>query len=406
MTQLDTTHWLSDPDLSRLLDTLQAIGEARFIGGVVRDTLLGIAHNDIDLATTAKPQDVLKACREAGFRMVETGMAHGTVSAILPRGPIEITTLRRDVATDGRHAEVAFTSDWQADAARRDFTINALSCGRDGTVHDYFEGVADLRARRVRFIGEPSARIREDYLRILRFFRFSARYAVDLNPAALRAVRDNRQGMGQLSGERILSETLKLLETPRAAALWRAMAEAGIAAKIVGVDDGCDRLERLVDIERETASPDAFRRLMVLMPPDAIDKIAKRLKFSGLQRKRAKAIPLDADRRADLQAGRFARALYGSDARSCVDQAFIDTIDGAMTPEVLRDLLSFTATWSAPVFPLGGENLMELGLKPGPIFGTLLKEVEQWWIGQDFQPTRQQCFAELKRIWFARKGRN
>ena len=224
---LDTSAWLADPDLSQLFDTLHAIGEVRFIGGAVRDALLGLPHHDFDLATTAKPQAVRAAGQAAGFRMVETGMAHGTVSAILPRGRVEITTLRRDVSTDGRHAEVAFTSDWQQDAARRDFTINALSCGRDGTVCDYFDGLEDLRARRVRFIGEPTVRIREDYLRILRFFRFSARYADTPDAAALKAVRDQRQGMGQLSGERILAETLKLLESPRAAELWSAMAQAG-----------------------------------------------------------------------------------------------------------------------------------------------------------------------------------
>jgi tRNA nucleotidyltransferase/poly(A) polymerase len=341
---------------------------------------------------------------------------------------VEITTLRRDVSTDGRHAEVAFTDNWQEDAARRDFTINALSCDRDGTVYDYFDGIADLNARRVRFIGEPSARIKEDYLRILRFFRFSARYAEELDEAALKAIRAHRQGIAQLSGERILSEVLKLLERSRAAAMWQAMAETGIAAKIVGADNDSERLSRLIKLENYTSSlrasgeaihsagmdchgacaprndgRDAFRRLMILIPAGSVDKIARRLKFSGAQRKRSKALPVNEICRTNLHEGRFAHALYGSNPQTIIDQAFIDTVDGLMPEKILSDLLGFAATWKAPVFPLGGDNLMELGLKPGPIFGALLKEVEQWWIGQDFQPTRQQCFAELKRIWFERK---
>ena len=189
---LDTSQWLEDSDLRRLFVTLGGIGEVRFVGGAVRDALLGKPVSDIDLATTALPESAMAAAREAGFRIVPTGIDHGTITAVLDRGPVEITTLRRDVASDGRHATIAYTDNWHEDAARRDFTINALSCAMNGTVFDYFGGIDDLAARRVRFIGVASQRITEDYLRILRFFRFTAAYADTPDGEAIVAITRNK----------------------------------------------------------------------------------------------------------------------------------------------------------------------------------------------------------------------
>jgi poly(A) polymerase len=438
--KIDTADWLSDPELARLFDTLEPVGELRFVGGAVRDAVLGIAHSDIDLATTALPGEVLKAGEAAGFRMVPTGMDHGTVTAVLARGPVEITTLRRDVATDGRHAEVAFTDDWQIDAGRRDFTINALSAGRDGAVHDYFGGLDDLAARRVCFIGDAATRIAEDYLRILRFFRFSGRYADRLDQDALAAIAKSLPGVATLSGERILSEVLKLLAGPRAPEMWQAMIDCGLVEMILPNATNVARLKRLVEIQEvffptpsprerstgevrrvrvkqspphpalspdggEGSSADPFLRLMALLPTPVpnVTAITKRLKLSTAQRKRLAWGMLPAERVPFLHSGNWARLLYGSDAQAITDAVMLLAASGDFQKAKLKKFLDFAMTWSPPQFPLGGNNLKELGLKPGPIFGALLRETEQWWIAQAFRPTRQQCFAELKRIWFERK---
>ena len=400
--RLDTSQWLEDSEFRRLFITLCEIGDTRFVGGAVRDALLGKPHSDIDLATTALPEAVVQAAEAAGFQIVLTGIAHGTVTAILQRGPVEITTLRRDVATDGRHATVSYTDDWHEDAARRDFTINALSCAMDGTVYDYFGGIDDLNAGRVRFIGVASQRITEDYLRILRFFRFAASYETGApDPQALEVIARLSPNMTMLSGERIQAEVLKLLASPRAGAMWRLMMDAGVIGAVLGGATDVVRLERVIEIEQQHGLNDPFRRLIAVMTLPSIPEIENRLKLSNAQRQRILSIH-DDERVALLRAGHFDRALYGADTESILDLAILDsTSDDEIE---LYGLLTFLKTWKEPKFPLGGDALMDIGLKPGPIFGDLLRHVEQWWIDSDFQPTKQECFAELKRVWAQRKS--
>jgi poly(A) polymerase len=255
-------------------------GKARFVGGVVRDTLLGLDVSDIDLATTHSPALVMERLQAAGIKAVPTGIAHGTVTAVLASGPVEVTTLRRDVATDGRHAVVAFSSDWEEDAARRDFTINALYAEPgSGAVHDYYGGLADLAARRVRFIGDPYRRIAEDHLRILRFFRFHARFGEEVDMAALDACTARANDLMALSRERIASELLKLLVTAAAVPVMNLMVERGILRVVLPEIDaaGAARLAALAACEERAAiTPDPIRRLAAIVPAHDAEAVAAR----------------------------------------------------------------------------------------------------------------------------------
>ena len=258
---------LREGPLARALAALNFAGEeTRLVGGAVRDLALGIAVGDFDLATTALPEVVMRRARAAGFGVAPTGLKHGTLTLIVDGAPIETTTLRQDIETDGRHATVRFGRDFAADAMRRDFTINALSLGRDGAVYDYTGGLADLAARRVRFIGDASQRIAEDYLRILRFFRFSARYGAGaLDPQGFAAAIAGREGLARLSRERVRAELLKLLIAPRTAEITGACCEAGLLAPLLALAPDPARLRRLGAIEAARGSgPDAMLRLAAL----------------------------------------------------------------------------------------------------------------------------------------------
>jgi poly(A) polymerase len=403
MTRIDTSHWLADPDFARLFTVLAAAGQVRFIGGVVRDALAGLAHTDIDLGTTLTPKEVTVLGRQAGFRIVPTGIEHGTVSAILPRGTVEITTLRRDIETDGRRAVVAFTQDWQEDGARRDFTINALSADRDGTVFDYFGGVEDLAAGRVRFIGAATDRIAEDTLRILRFFRFCARFGTGgFDAEALAAIRIAAPRVADLSGERQRDETLKILAGPQAARMLRAMGEAGVLAAYLPMARNVDRLAGLIELEDRYHQPDAMRRLMALLP-DGEEDVSERLRLSTADKKRLAALLPAAECLEALRHRSFAQVLYAWGVPEATDRLFLAAATDPAYEKVIPEFLIFAGGWQAPHFPLGGEQLKEIGLKPGPIFKELLDATELWWLAKDFKPTRQECFAELKRIWAGRK---
>ncbi len=375
--------WRRRPGLDRLLDALDAgVGETRFVGGVVRDTLLGLPVADVDLATRLAPADVVARIGGAGLKAVPTGLAHGTVTAVLPDGPVEVTTLRRDVATDGRHATVAFTDDWREDAARRDFTINALSAGPAfglagaAGVHDYFGGLGDLDRRLVRFIGDPLTRIAEDHLRILRFFRFHARFGAGAPDAAgLTACAGRANDLMALSRERIADETCKLLGLPDPAATVRLMLDRGIWRPVLPEIDarGVERLGRLV--AREVAfdiAPAALRRLAALLPADpavAAD-VAARLRLSRAARDRmaAAATPIE-----PLPAPALAYRL-GRDA--AVDRLLLGEGDAA-------DLAALTR-WTRPRLSISGGHLIALGLAAGPVVAATLRAVERRWVAEGF----------------------
>ena len=365
--------WHARPGLADLVSALGGDGEAvRFIGGFVRDSLLGLHPSDVDLATVHAPDETARRIREAGFKAVLTGAAHGTVTAVLPSGPVEVTTLRRDVETNGRHAVVAFTDDWRADAARRDFTINALSADpAGGAIHDYFDGLADLDAGRVRFIGAPLERIAEDHLRILRFFRFQARFgrgapsAPDLAACALRA-----NDLMALSRERIAQELTKLLALPDPGATARIMANHGIFAPILPEieGDGVDRLVAL--IAREGDAGDPIRRLAALLPPEPAiaERIAARLKLSNAHRKRL-ACAVGAPEGE-------ARALAYAVGSVCARDRLL--IAGDMAGLVAL------ADWEPPRLPISGGALVQRGLQQGPMVAATLAAIERRWVAEGF----------------------
>ena len=345
--------------------------QARFVGGAVRDELLGIPVADVDIATRLPPGDVVDLLRRAGIKAVPTGIAHGTITAVVDGRPIEVTTLRRDVSTDGRHAVVAFTDDWREDAARRDFTMNALYADpATGEVVDYFGGLRDLATRTVRFIGDPSQRIAEDHLRILRFFRFMARFGDAPDAAGLAACAARANDLMALSRERIRDELLKLLVAKDAVRVVGLMLDHGIFAPVLPeIDrDGLARLSTLVHAEAaQDVAPDAIRRLAVLIVPDAAATIGARLKLSKRDRKRLEAAvsgvgnegPSALAYRVGLESARDRLLIAGQDTR------FLDT-------------------WVAPVLPVSGGMLVERGLIRGPDVARTLHVIEDRWIAADF----------------------
>lgn len=356
-----------------LIDVLGGPEQTRLVGGVVRDTLLGLDPADIDLATRLLPEDVLARLEAAGIRAVPTGLAHGTITAILPDGPIEVTTLRRDVSTDGRHAVVAFTDVWQDDAARRDFTMNALYADpARGDVVDYFGGLADLDAGRVRFIGDAYRRIAEDHLRILRFFRFHARFgAADQNAIdaeGLDACTARANDLMALSRERIAAELLKLLVARHAVPVIALMVDRGIFRAVLPEITDATLFATLT--EREAAAgvaPDAIRRLAALLPPEAAESVGARLKLSNIDRKR-----LVAARQGPGDEGPRALA-YRVGTTAAIDRLLLAGEDVAP----IRD-------WTPPALPIGGGALVERGLRKGPEVAAVLRRIETQWLAEDF----------------------
>lgn len=389
MTQLAIMPWLDWPGTRRLVEALDP-PNLRFVGGAVRDAWLGVVANDVDIATPLVPDDVVQRLKTARIKVVPTGLAHGTVTAVVDQHSFEITTLRHDVATDGRHAVVAFTDDWQADAARRDFTINALYADVDGTVFDYFGGIDDLNARRVRFIGDPLQRIAEDALRILRFFRFSARFAaLPLDATGLAACTARRHDLLSLSRERIRDEFLKLLASPSPVPVVEAMQSAGLFAHFLPEMIGPASLSFLVQTEQQLGlPPEPLRRLASLLPRavGTVSDVAARLKLSNAQRKRLldMAEPAGID---DQLSERAARAqLYRHGKQSFVDRLLLSK------PDIFHAtvLLAQAENWVIPKLPFGGNDMIARGVLPGPEVARLLRSFETAWIAADFPDSHEE----------------
>ena len=420
--RIEPQPWMTEPATRAVLDALAAGGvEARFVGGVVRDALLGLpvggpgSHTDIDLATPAPPEQVVELLEKAGIKVVPTGLAHGTVTAIPAAQPgaprhYEITTLRRDVETYGRHARVAFDADWAADAARRDFTINAIFLSRDGTLDDPTGGLADLAARRVRFVGNPATRITEDVLRILRYYRFEARFGIGAgDPQARAACRDQADQLPKLSAERVAQELVRLLETSDPGAALEMMAEDRVLAVILPEGRRLDRLRRMIAIEQGLAGkpmmagepgPDPLRRLAALIAVDAAgaQTVAERLRLPNAWRDRLQALapPWLVDPDGDPAAQR--RSLYRLGARRYRDLVLLQAAEGIISPDQLARLLGIAGEWIAPKLPLTGRDITARGVRPGPLVGALLDAVERWWEAADFVPDRAQCLDQLERL--------
>lgn len=369
--------WRAREQLDRLIDALGGrTGDSRFVGGAVRDTIAGLEVHDVDIATRLAPDAVMAALKRAGIKAVPTGIAHGTITAVLPQGPIEVTTLRRDVSTDGRHATVAFTDDWRADAARRDFTINALYADPlSGELFDYFGGLADLAARRVRFIGDPLQRIAEDHLRILRFFRFFARFGDAPDVEGLAACTARTNDLMALSRERIADELLKLLVAPRAPEVVALMIARGIFAPVVPEIADPARLTRVAAIEaRAGLPPDPIRRFAALLPDDPAlgDAVGARLRFSNAQRKRLVSA-LD----ARIEAARALAYRLGRDGA-------IDRLVLHIDPDAAIAAICDIKDWTPPRLPLSGGALVARGLRQGPDVARTLRRIEDQWVAEDF----------------------
>ena len=387
--------WMHDGPAQRLFSALDRAGvTARFVGGCVRNTVAGRAIDDIDLAVDKPPKAMMAALEAADLKVIPTGMKHGTVTAIADGRFFELTTLRRDVETDGRRAVVAFTDDWLEDAARRDFTFNALYADRDGTLYDPFDGRADLAAGRVRFIGDPDQRIAEDRLRVLRFFRFHAWYGrPPLDAAGFDACRRNAGTLGALSGERVAKELLRLLEAPAPADAFEAMVEAGALDRWLPEYAGTARLRALIG--REPA-PDKLRRLAAILPADAdATAIGKRLRLSTQDSLRL-GVMLAREPVLDLSGGPrgWRAAIYRLGNRLYIDRLLL----AVETPGDWRGALALAERWTPPELPISGGDVRRIGLAPGPRIGALISAVEDWWISGDFTADRAACLAELERL--------
>lgn len=400
-----STHaWMIEPRTCAVIEVLTKNGgAARFVGGAVRNALLGEAVGDIDIATPLVPEEVMRRLQAARLGAVPTGIEHGTITAVSGGKPFEITTLRRDVETFGRRAVVAYTTNWAEDAARRDFTINALYAGEDGAIFDYFDGLADLAARRVRFVGDATARIREDYLRILRLFRFHAWYGHgDLDEEALAAATAEKGGLKLLSGERVQRELLRLLEAQDPLPALKQMEKAKILAQILLAGFRLPRLKRFVSVERKNSlPPDAVLRLAALLPDGVAPalRIAEALKLSNAARDRlVQAGEKDERIVAALAPAEARQLIYRLGAACFLDQLLLRwAASGARANDAAwRGLLGLAMNWKAPAFSLDGNDVMAEGVEAGPKVGVLLRDIERWWVEQDFAPDRQSLLTRLK----------
>ncbi len=388
MTRLPSPSWLTAPATVAVLDALEAAGGAdcaRFVGGAVRNTLMNRPVDDIDIATTLTPDQVVAALKAAGLKSVPTGIEHGTVTAISSRQPFEITTLRRDVSTDGRRATVAFTDDWKEDAERRDFRLNALYADRGGEVFDPVGGgIEDCEFGRIIFVGDPEQRIREDYLRILRFFRFFAWYGRgDADGPALAACAKLKDGIRQLSAERITKELLKLLSAPDPRQALRLARRAGVTDEVLLGEMNRSRYINLIALED---APDALLRLSAVLPDDpaALTHAVSRLRLANAEQARLSAaidnsVPVSLD-----MTPREARAsIYRIGAGAFEDRVRLRWAEQPDCSEAARALIALAGTWTPPKFPLGGKEAMDAGLD-GPAVGQALRAVEDWWVAEDF----------------------
>ncbi|MFH1158308.1 MAG: CCA tRNA nucleotidyltransferase [Pseudomonadota bacterium] len=399
--KLSTQAWMIAPETRKLLRALlEDGGEARFVGGCVRDALANRAVIDIDIATPLTPPEVIERLKRHEIPFAPTGLKHGTVTAIADGHPFEITTLRLDVLTFGRHAEVKFTDDWKTDASRRDFTINAIFATPDGDLYDPFGGVEDLRLGRVRFVGDPEKRIREDTLRILRFFRFHAHFGRGLpDGAALRACAAAAGQIPKLSGERIRQETMKLLESDRCAEVWRIMLRSGVATHFLPEGTRAEALENLVRLEishGSTAYP--LRRLAALLDvtPNGMENISQALRLSNDQASQLNKM-MDPGIEVSMEIGEdgVRKLVYrlGNDmARSLLLLAAARAGGEERLPTLYQTATSFRA----PRLPVLGDDVLAAGYEPGPDVGRALGALEDWWLAGDFKPNRTECLKKLE----------
>lgn len=386
---------------TKLIDLLG--GDARFVGGCVRDLVLGeFGQGDVDIATPLHPNTVTRRLTRAGWKTIPVGIAHGTVMAVAPesRGTFEITTLREDIETDGRHAKVRFTEDWRQDAARRDFTYNAMSVDRKGLLYDYFGGLEDLEAGHTRFVGNATERIAEDRLRILRAYRFHARFGLrEWDGATARALAAQAPEMAALSGERIRQELAKIMVGPRVLDTLRTMAEHGVLAQVLPTQtahrtriDDFSLLDRLMTLEELHDQPGLWRRLAAVLHRDdaRLQALAARLKISNRDREALLRL------RTSVPAKTLNWALYLDGPDASLDRLLLDAAE--MNTPASTDFVRQIQNFQPVQLPISGQDAIDLGVAPGPAVGQLIRRIEAWWVERDFQPTREQCLWELSHV--------
>lgn len=411
-TKLSNADWLQDPDLQNLLAILSSDGEeAKINGGAVRNSLLGEPVADVDISSTLLPEMVIERLEAADIKVIPTGIEHGTVTAVLNKRPFEITTLRADIETNGRHAVVRFGRDWVEDANRRDFTINALYVDREGCVFDPLDGIGDIEARRVKFIGQAEDRIGEDHLRILRFFRFFAWYGRGApDREGLKACVRMKHTIDDLSVERIWNEFRKLLSAPdpARAILW--MRQSGVLNIVLPESEkwGIDAFQRLVKAEVELDwNVDPLLRLMAIIPPqkDGVVGLAARLKISNSDRDRLKDWAGGIASFGEIDEARLQKTMYQTSRQGNVDRLKLELArlrevgmredDALIEAARITELLNGALQWEPPVFPLKGRDLIKLGLEPGEALGEVLKTLETRWIDSGFELDKQALIATL-----------
>ena len=389
--------WLAEPDVVQVMEALAADGRpARFVGGCVRDTLAGLdgGGTDLDIATPEPPRRVMALLAAAGFRPLPTGLQHGTVSVVQGRRRFEITTLRRDVATDGRHAVVEFTDDFAADAARRDFTINAMSCEADGTLHDPVGGRADLATGRVRFVGDPMVRITEDYLRVLRFFRFHARFGRGApDAAALTACAALAAGIDGLSGERVRQELWLILALGEPLRALEPMAATGVLGRVIA---GPVRLAALRSPVLPAEPLLGLAALLRPSPRERAEALAGRLRLANRERERLAALVATPSPEGDDRAQRLGLSRLGADLYR--DLARLDMASGALAAGAGAHRLALADQWVEPAFPLTGADLLALGVPEGREVGRILALVRAEWERSDFALDRAACLARAREL--------
>jgi len=388
--------WLTEKPLAQLLAVLDRDGEeARVVGGAVRNALLGLPHGDIDIATTALPAEVMRRAEAAGFKAVPTGFEHGTITVVIAGRPFEVTTLREDVETFGRHATVKFGRDWKRDAERRDFTMNGLSLSADGEVHDTVGGVADLNARRVRFIGDAATRIAEDYLRILRFFRFHAYYG-EGHPDAegLHAAIAARAGLEQLSRERVRMELMKLLLAPHAVGALAVMAEAGLLGALIGGVPYLASFSNTAKVEVAAGlAPDSTRRLGALavwIAEDA-ERLWRRLRLSNAEHERLAAVDGWWRVSPAMSEAAARELIYRVGPEYFTERVLLAWVrsDAKANDAQWCALATLPQRWNAPVFPIKAADFIARGVEKGPLLGAALERAEKAWVAAGFPLERR-----------------
>ncbi|PJB73252.1 MAG: CCA tRNA nucleotidyltransferase [Alphaproteobacteria bacterium CG_4_9_14_3_um_filter_47_13] len=387
--------WMVAPESVAVMDILNeesanALPQALFVGGCVRNTLMNRIVDDIDIATPLLPQEVMTRFEKRGFKVIPTGIDHGTVTAIINKKTFEITTLRRDLKTDGRHATVIFTDGWKEDAARRDFTMNTLLANRDGHIFDPTgRGLEDLKAGHVMFVGDPAQRIAEDYLRILRFFRFHAFYGTGTpDPQALEACKSAAQYIGSLSRERVTQEFFKIMRADNAADVLKIMFKNNILNKLSNVNYKPLILARLVEAQKKYGMYDLVARLVVLTRD--CERLEQYLIFSNKQKKDFRLIIKALDSMSGLSDKDIKRLVYHYGAETIKQTLLYYSALHNVTVDI-----GLVQNWQPPVFPVKGDDIMAAGIPAGPMIGAALARLEQWWIENDMKPDKAACLRQL-----------